>query len=160
MAKTAWKSFSRNIFSQKPPFSPVLMYFLYGHPRYFKVKRKYQQNGPVFWLSFRFLWICLKFTSLFWIPSCIYHEDTELFYKLTNEVFNIYVYIESYFDMHSRVLWLQIWDFQFESQKKKEKKLGVKVIKWSAIAFLFESWWNLKQFTLLQWAPVTYSRTD
>ena len=32
------------------------MYALYGHPRYSKFKQKYQQNGRVFRLSFRFLW--------------------------------------------------------------------------------------------------------
>ena len=48
MAKTASKLFPLSNSSQKLPFSAVLMYSLYGHPRYFKFKRKYQQIRPVF----------------------------------------------------------------------------------------------------------------
>ena len=40
---------------QKSPFFSVLMYDLYGHPRYFKFKRKYQQYGPCFQTIFSFL---------------------------------------------------------------------------------------------------------
>ena len=38
----------------KPPFYAVLMYSLYGHPRYFKFKRKCQQHGPCFQTIFPF----------------------------------------------------------------------------------------------------------
>ena len=34
--------------SQKPPFFAALMYFLYGHPRYFNFKRKKMLIRPVF----------------------------------------------------------------------------------------------------------------
>ena len=46
VAKAASKSFSLSNFSQRPPFFAVLMYALYGQPRYLKFKRKYQQYGP------------------------------------------------------------------------------------------------------------------
>ena len=55
MAKTASKSLSLRNSSQKSPFFDVLMYALYGHPRYFKFKRKCQQYGPCFQTIFRFL---------------------------------------------------------------------------------------------------------
>ena len=55
MAKTASKSFSLSNSSQKLPFFAVLIYALYGHPRYFKFKRKYQQYGACFQTTFPFL---------------------------------------------------------------------------------------------------------
>ena len=39
---------------QKSPFFSALMYALYGHPRYFTFKRKYQQYGPCFHIIFPF----------------------------------------------------------------------------------------------------------
>ena len=45
VAKTALKSFWLSSSSQKSSFLTVLMYALYDHPRYSKVKRKYQQYG-------------------------------------------------------------------------------------------------------------------
>ena len=48
MAKIASKSVSLSNSSQKPPFFAVLLYALYGQPRYFKFKRKYQQHSPCF----------------------------------------------------------------------------------------------------------------
>ena len=45
---TASKSFPLSNSSQKLPFFAVLVYSLYGHPKYFKFKRKYQQIRPVF----------------------------------------------------------------------------------------------------------------
>ena len=41
--------------SQKPTFFAVLINSLYGHPRYFKFKQKYQQYGPCFQTIFPFL---------------------------------------------------------------------------------------------------------
>ena len=55
MATTASKSFSLSNSSQKLPFLAVLIYALYGHPRYFKFKQKYQQYGPCFQTIFPFL---------------------------------------------------------------------------------------------------------
>ena len=46
MAWKASKSFSLSSSSQKQLFFAVLMYFLYDHPRYFKLKWKYQQYHP------------------------------------------------------------------------------------------------------------------
>ena len=61
VTKKASKSFSlRNspMKQWKEPFFTVLIYSLYGHPRNFKFKRKYQQYGLCFQtLSFRFLWL-------------------------------------------------------------------------------------------------------
>ena len=45
---TASKSFPLSNPSQKLPFFAVLVYSLYGHPKYFKFKRKYQQIRPMF----------------------------------------------------------------------------------------------------------------
>ena len=56
-AKIASESFSLGNSSWKLPFSPVLMYTLYGDPRYFKFNRKYQQYGPCFQTIFSFLWL-------------------------------------------------------------------------------------------------------
>ena len=42
----------------------VLMYALYGHPRYFKFKRKYQQYGPCFQTIFPFLMTMFKFAKI------------------------------------------------------------------------------------------------
>ena len=55
VAKTTSKSLSLSNSSQKSPFFTVLMYALYGHPRYFKFKRKYQQYGSCFQTIFPFL---------------------------------------------------------------------------------------------------------
>ena len=55
MAKTASKPFSLSNSSQKSPFRAVLMYDVYGHPRYFKFKRKHQQYGQCFQTLFPFL---------------------------------------------------------------------------------------------------------
>ena len=49
------KVISRSNSSQKPLFFAVLIYFLYSHPRYFKLKQKYQQYGPCFQNIFPFL---------------------------------------------------------------------------------------------------------
>ena len=57
MAKTVSKSFSLNNSWQKSAFLAVLMYALYGHPRYFKF------TVCVSRISFRFLWLCLKITN-------------------------------------------------------------------------------------------------
>ena len=46
MAKTASKSFLLSDSSKSQYFFAVLMYALYGYPRYFKFKLKYQQHGP------------------------------------------------------------------------------------------------------------------
>ena len=43
MTETASKSFSLSISSQKLSFFAFLMYSLYGHSKYFKFKRNYQQ---------------------------------------------------------------------------------------------------------------------
>ena len=43
MAKTASKSFWLSSSSQKLLFFTVLLYSLYGHPKYSKLKRKYQK---------------------------------------------------------------------------------------------------------------------
>ena len=51
----ASKSFSQSNSSQKLPFFAVLMHALYGYPRYFKFKQKYQQYGPCFQSVFPFL---------------------------------------------------------------------------------------------------------
>ena len=65
MAKTASKSFSLSISSQKPPFFTVLMYSLYGHLRYFKFKQKYQQLArPCFQTIFSFLLTMDKYLHL------------------------------------------------------------------------------------------------
>ena len=45
-------------------FFAVLMYALYGHPRYFKFKQKYQQSGPCFQTIFPFLMTMIKETLL------------------------------------------------------------------------------------------------
>ena len=55
MAKIASKSFSLSNSSQKTSFFAVLMYSLYGHLRYFKVMRKYQQYDACFQTIFPFL---------------------------------------------------------------------------------------------------------
>ena len=55
MTKTPSKSFLLSSSKQKSPFFAVLMYALYGHPRYFKFKEKYQQYGPCFQAIFPFL---------------------------------------------------------------------------------------------------------
>ena len=46
VAEATSKPLSLSNSSQKSSFFAVLMYALYGHPRYFKFKRKYQQYGP------------------------------------------------------------------------------------------------------------------
>ena len=75
MAKTGSKSFSLCSSSQKSQFFAVLMYALYGHPRYFKLKRKYQQYEPCFQTIFPFLMTMYKRNrQLFyyeWISSYI-----------------------------------------------------------------------------------------
>ena len=53
MTKTASKSFSLSNSSQTPFFA-VLMYALYGHPRYFKFKRKYQQFPDYLSVSYNY----------------------------------------------------------------------------------------------------------
>ena len=53
-------SFSLSNYSQKLPFFAVLMYVLYGHPGYFKFKRKHQQHGSCFQTIFLFLMTMLK----------------------------------------------------------------------------------------------------
>ena len=53
-------SFSLSNSSQKLPFFAVLMYALYGHPGYFKFKRKRQQYGPCFQTIFLFLMTMIK----------------------------------------------------------------------------------------------------
>ena len=80
MTKTASKLFSLNNSSQKPPFFAVLMYSLYGHPRYFKFKRKYQQYGPHFQTIFPFLMIMLVM-----IFKTLFHV-IKLFYLITNHL--------------------------------------------------------------------------
>ena len=55
MAKTNSKSSSLSSSSQKSPFFAVLMNALYVHPRYFKLKQKYEQYGPCFQTIFPFL---------------------------------------------------------------------------------------------------------
>ena len=47
--------------SQKRPLLAPLMYSLYGHPKYFKFKLKYQQYGPCFQTNFPFLMIMITF---------------------------------------------------------------------------------------------------
>ena len=72
VAKTASKSFLLSNSSQKSPFFAVLMYALYGHPRYFKLKQKYQQYSTVrvSILSFRLLCDCHLFMySRKWSPQ-------------------------------------------------------------------------------------------
>ena len=59
MAKTALKSFSLSNSSQKPLFFAVFMYLLYGQPRYFKFKWKYQQYDLCFSTIFPFKYINL-----------------------------------------------------------------------------------------------------
>ena len=63
MTKTASKSFLLSSSQQNSPYFAVLMYALYGHPKYFKFKQKYQQYG----LCFRFLRLCfyqIKFNQV------------------------------------------------------------------------------------------------
>ena len=55
MAKAVSKSFLLSNSSQKPTSLIVLMYSLYGHPRYFNFKRKYQQYDTCFQTIFPFL---------------------------------------------------------------------------------------------------------
>ena len=64
MAKTASNSISVNSSSQKSPFCDFLIYALYGHPRYFKFKRKYRQYGPRFQTIFLFLTTMLTIYTL------------------------------------------------------------------------------------------------
>ena len=79
LANTTSESLSLSNSSQKSPFFAVLMYTLYGHPRYFKFKWKYQQYGPCFQTIFPFpmtmhklhLTTILKKT-VFW-PSILLH---------------------------------------------------------------------------------------
>ena len=59
MARAASKPFSLSNFPQKPLFFAIFMYPLYGHPRYFKFKQKYQQYGPCFQTMFPFLMTAL-----------------------------------------------------------------------------------------------------
>ena len=61
VAKTTSKSLSLSNSSQKLPFFAVLMYALYGHPRYFN------STARVSRLSFRFLWLCLHWWA--WIDQ-------------------------------------------------------------------------------------------
>ena len=58
---TTEKSFLLSSSRQKSPFFAVLMYALYGHPRHFKFKQKYQQWTRVSRLSFRFYNYELKY---------------------------------------------------------------------------------------------------
>ena len=62
------KSFSLSNSSQKPPFFAVLMYSLYGHPRYFKFKRNYQQYAPCFQTIFPFFMTMILINKLSLIP--------------------------------------------------------------------------------------------
>ena len=64
MTKTATKSYSLTNSSQKSQFFAVLMYALYGNPRYFKFKRKYQQYGPCFQTIFSFPMTMIKCVKL------------------------------------------------------------------------------------------------
>ena len=45
----------------------VLMYSLYGHPRNFKFKQKYQQNSPLFQTILPFLMTMVSLTSNSWL---------------------------------------------------------------------------------------------
>ena len=60
VAKTISKSFSLSNSSQKPPVFAFLMYGLYGHPRDFNSKWKYQQYRPCFQTIFSFLMTMTK----------------------------------------------------------------------------------------------------
>ena len=79
LAKTTSESLSLSNSSQKSPFFAVLMYTLYGHPRYLKFKWKYQQYGPCFQTIFPFLMTMHKLhlttilkKKVFW-PSILLH---------------------------------------------------------------------------------------
>ena len=66
VAKTTSKSLSLSNSPQYSPFFTFLMYALYGHPRYFKFKQKYQQYGPCFQTISKFLMtMVLPFKSIF-----------------------------------------------------------------------------------------------
>ena len=55
------QSYFHYAFPHKSNHFSVLMYFVNGHPRYFKFKRKYQQYDPCYpRLSFGFLLLCFN----------------------------------------------------------------------------------------------------
>ena len=57
-------------------------------------------------------------TSLFWIPSCIYHKNTKLFYKLTKVVFSVNVDIKCIFACIHIFYECRYMVLQFKSRKK------------------------------------------
>ena len=80
VAKTIWKSLSLSNYSQKLPFFFVLMYVLYGDPRYFKFKQKYQQYGPCFQIVFPFLITIVQLSAFYYsknqITFAVNHKKT------------------------------------------------------------------------------------
>ena len=84
MAKTASMSFSLSSSSQKLTFFAVLMYALYGHPGYFKFKRKYQQYGPYFQTISPFLMIMMtpngnNYYNITNVPTTLYLSQMKRF---------------------------------------------------------------------------------
>ena len=97
MDKTASKSFSISNSFQKSPFFAVLMYSIYGHPRYFKFKRKYQQYDPCFHTIFPFLMT---------MPRVSIILDDFLFYFISSNYKLLHLYL---WKISSNIKWISLY---------------------------------------------------